>query len=262
MDYYSCDNEEQSYLNGERYYRGSSEPHAKPKGAKARGNAKAAARLRISEAMTVSQLQQECKFRGIRGFSAKTKDRLLLELGVGSFWQSHGKEDPKKQVKSVDSYSNMKRIVPNVAPGTGGVLPPPYRPKPKSLLKKKSPSPEMAFINFPRVDSTMTVPQLSYELMCRQPHIKGSSSKPKSWFLSMLGVNSIWSTNPAFVNKLASAPRISKKMTVSQLVNEVTARAPAIQSLGRKSKDELIQLLGDGSIWTTAHVALDHYTSW
>jgi Domain of unknown function (DUF5710) len=59
-----------------------------PKGRARAGNAKAATALRISEDMTVSQLQDECRLRGVRGFSNKTKDWLLEQLVVGSIWDS------------------------------------------------------------------------------------------------------------------------------------------------------------------------------
>jgi hypothetical protein len=52
------------------------------------GNSKDATVLRISDAMTIPQLKEECQFRGIKGFSGKTKDWLLEQLGDGSIWQS------------------------------------------------------------------------------------------------------------------------------------------------------------------------------
>jgi hypothetical protein len=53
------------------------------------GNAKEAALLRISDLMTVQQLQEECRHRGtIKGFSNKNKSWLLDQLVVGSVWQS------------------------------------------------------------------------------------------------------------------------------------------------------------------------------
>ena len=51
------------------------------------GNAAAAATLRITHDMTVSQLKDECRLRGVRGFSNKPKDWLLHQLGVGTVWE-------------------------------------------------------------------------------------------------------------------------------------------------------------------------------
>ena len=52
------------------------------------GNAQVAATLRISESMTIRQLQEECKLRGIRNYSGLNKNALLDLLGVGTIWMS------------------------------------------------------------------------------------------------------------------------------------------------------------------------------
>ena len=63
-----------------------------PKKQKTKGSAADATTLRINDTMTVQQLQQECKHRGIKGFSGKNKDWLLDQLEVGSIWQFHRQE--------------------------------------------------------------------------------------------------------------------------------------------------------------------------
>ena len=68
----------------------SSQPPTKKKKLNATriGNSKDATALRITDFMTVPQLQDECRFRGIRGFSGKSKAWLLETLHVGSVWKS------------------------------------------------------------------------------------------------------------------------------------------------------------------------------
>ena len=208
------------------------QPKTKKHRNKARaGNAKDATRLRISETMTVPQLQQECKFRGIKGFSAKTKDWLLGQLGVGSVWQSHAdwqnEKNSKVQAKANRQRAETKktRAVPNIAPGTGGVISYDERKKkvapqiaPRNAKKSKKSGGAINFSKLPRVDSTLTTSQLLHELLHRQPNVKGASSKPKSWFLSMLGINSIWCTCPCLsMADLICAPRVSKSLRCRNL---------------------------------------------
>ena len=48
----------------------------------------------VSSNMTLSQLQKECRYRGVRGFSNKKKDWLLDTLGLGTVWQSENVTKP------------------------------------------------------------------------------------------------------------------------------------------------------------------------
>ena len=77
------------------------------------------------------------------------------------------------------------------------------------------------------------------------------SSKNKAWFLELLGENSVWMTSPDIDMDLSKAPRVSKDMTVKELTREITARLPLLKGLSSKTKDDLVKLLGDGSIFTT-----------
>jgi hypothetical protein len=263
-----------------------------PKKRKVKGNAKDDSTLRISEAMTVPQLQQECKFRGIKGFSAKSKDWLLNELEVGSIWQFHRhehtstkmmkkalcsktkKEDStKKTVKSVakevsSSNSTEKKKSDAVSSKEGisfttaGALEHSTGNQ-KGVRSKKQLATKRAYrtpirtpmsnelMSLPRVTSAMTVAQLSHELMKRHPETKGTSGKPKQWFLSLLGENSVWTTNPDIKISLEHARLVSKDLTVKQLVHEIMTRMPDTKGLSKKTKQELMTLAVEGSIWMT-----------
>lgn len=48
--------------------------------------------------------------------------------------------------------------------------------------------------SYPTISDSMTIPQLSYELLSRNPTQKGLSTKNKTWFLEQLGVGSVWTT--------------------------------------------------------------------
>ena len=73
---------------------------------KKRGNAQDATTLRISDAMTVGQLQEECRTRGISGYSGKNKDYLLEQLGAGSIWQTMSMKT-KKQKEEKKIFKNL-----------------------------------------------------------------------------------------------------------------------------------------------------------
>lgn len=272
-----------------------------PKKQKTKGSAADATTLRINDTMTVQQLQQECKHRGIKGFSGKNKDWLLDQLEVGSIWQFHrqemailkaskkapamkkkedkgnttGKNPAKNASHSVNAPSKSSKpkakhdksssfSSPALIPGVQssmtvqinytqlpGVAVPPKPAKPRSVASTKLAKRSPDYASLPRVTSKLTVTQLSYELMFRQKAAKGMSSKNKAWFLELLGENSVWMTSPDIDMDLSKAPRVSKDMTVKELTREITARLPLLKGLSSKTKDDLVKLLGDGSIFTT-----------
>jgi hypothetical protein len=265
-----------------------------------RGNAQDAATLRISDLMTVSQLQEECRLRQIKGFSNKSKDWLLEQLGVGSIWQSAktaqstvaAKATPAKKTKASGSVastaksSDMKpkakavsvAVTKTVAKKETDAKNPPAASKSKKVSSKtvpvavakketaaKKPPPaaskskkvsSMNYQNLPRVTSELTVSQLLHELLHRKPQATGTSNKSKTWFLSQLGEYSIWTTAPSVKLDVSKLPVVSSNMTVAQMTHELMTRyslsgAAPIKGLSSKSKDGLLKLLGDGSIWTT-----------
>jgi len=132
---------------------------------KKRGNAKHAATLRISESMTVAQLQEECKLRSIRGYSGLTKDSLLDLLGVGTVWMalSGSTATKKKPVKSKHTSNQRSSVM---------------------------------WFNGPKVSNSMTMSQMTYELMTRG-YTGSVSSKKKADLLLLLGEGSIWTTAPS-----------------------------------------------------------------
>lgn len=268
----------------------STSPSSSPKKRNAKGCAKDATTLRISEAMTVPQLQQECKFRGIKGFSGKAKGWLLNELEVGSIWQVHRQE--YVSAKAAKNASTMKKEEPSnktvkfvtkggttasssdhrkaptakkackssikekVSSTTRAPVPATVNPKgksPKKLPPKLAirPPSSKQLMNLPRVTSALTIAQLSYELMNRHPQTKGTSSKPKAWFISLLGENSIWTTSADLPISIKYARQVSKDLTVQELKHEIMTRLPNTKGLSKKTKAELLQLTGEGSIWIT-----------
>jgi len=106
----------------------------------------------------------------------------------------------------------------------------------------------------PRVTSSLTVIQLTHELLHRHPNTKGISNKSKTWFLDELGEDSIWTTSPYISRDLSNASLVSKTMTVAQLQHELMTRSPSTHNKGmsNKSKADLVKLAGLGSIWMTA----------
>ena len=256
-----------------------SSPNSKPKAAaRRRGNAADATLLRINENMTVAQLQEECKYRGIKGLSGKNKDWLLEQLEVGSIWQVNrqqqvtGAIDVKptssstemsdsdtKKTKSKSTKSNTEKRPVKASKTTDENSPKKakvVKAKAASIIEEKPAS--IDFSALPRVTPSLTVAQLSHEIMFRDPTIKGISSKPKPWLLSQLGENSIWTTSPEISIDLSKAPRVSKSMTVAQLVHELLTRTPTMTGLSSKKKEELLSVAGVGSIWMTGeHVSTD-----
>lgn len=280
-----------------------------------RGHSLDATRLRINEAMTVSQLQTECRFRGIRGFSGKNKDWMLQQLTVGSIWQSFDaspsssmkepnkgetKKSPEKaqnvpvnktkneektstklarnfkekaQKSPVNKAKNEVKASSKPAAKAKGAVnkvkneekatsKPDTKAKKTATVKSvsvtKAASMPTDLTSFPRVSSALTVVQLKHEYMHRRSNINtGLSNKSKSWFLDQLGEESIWTTSPEISGStaLAAAPRVSKSLTVAQLVHELLTRNPSTKGLSNKSKDELLKRAGEGSIWTTADLS-------
>eukprot|EP00977_Amphora_coffeiformis_P020385 scaffold8204_cov177-Amphora_coffeaeformis.AAC.3 len=155
-----------------------------------RGNAQAATTLRISEAMTVRQLKEECKLRGIRKYSGLTKHTMLDLLGVGTVWMSvsvpNMKQERKARQKQPKSSTTRKK---NVAPPPKKKEPSPIKNTP---IKKK---PSVNWITMPKVSNSMTVAQMTHELMTRG-YTGSVSKKNKTDLLVLLGEGSIWTTAP------------------------------------------------------------------
>ena len=261
-------------------------PAASASAAKKRGNANDAATLRITDNMTVSQLQDECRLRGIKGISGKTKDWLLEILGVGSIWQTMSMEQtkngpakkksapaekapPKKKEPTAAGSATKAKATATTTPKKKAAVPtkPPPAKKAKATpavatQKKAAPPKATDWGSLPQVDSNLTVAQLMHELLHRQPDIKGTSNKSKSWFLEALGEHSIWMTSPDLPknNIVSKQPRVSTSLTIAQLTHELMSRRSssatsagiATKGLSSKSKTDLLKLVGAGSIWTTA----------
>ncbi|CAB9510019.1 Domain of unknown function (DUF1738) [Seminavis robusta] len=244
-------------------------PPAKPK-ASSRGNADDAATLKISDSMTVSQLQEECKTRGIKGLSGKNKDWLLEQLGVGSTWQTMSmKMTPaanKKPVAKTKETPNKKPAEAKKKPAAKAT-PKQSATKKGTSVKKKSPTAsstretkDIDLASLPRVSTKLTVAQLTYELLHRQPDTKGASNKPKAWFVEQLGEHSIWSTSPqATEQDLSNLTLVSSSQTIAQLTHEIMARHQqaglVAKGLSGKNKQDLLKMLGVGSILTTGAVS-------
>jgi hypothetical protein len=230
-----------------------------------RGHASDAAILRVNENMTVDQLREECRVRHMKGFSGQSKGWLLEQLGVGTVWlaashtgASNSKAVPEKSVKPVAAKSTKNAAAKDKkveAKPSKKVTAKQDVKEAVEKVKKKTATKSVAPPNYsllPRVSSSLTIVQLSYELFHRHPHIKGVSGKPKTWFLGELGDGSIWTTSSDISSHILSdSPRVSKGMTVAQLQHELLARSPSVKGISSKSKDELVKLAGVGSIWTT-----------
>ena len=224
---------------------------------------------RISDQLSVQQLQQECEYRGIEDYTGKSKEWLLKELIEGTLWLSatsttttNAQVKPKKlKLDSPQTSASMN------VPGNGKLL-------------------SIEFSGMPRISSALTIAQLTHEVIHRRKHNTnntavpvsngatttpskagvGLSSKPKAWFLETLGVGSIWITGAALVNDdnpqqaevLNQWPRISESgLTKSNLIHEIMARANyskeiVSKGLSSKAKNDLLKILGIGSIWETA----------
>lgn len=271
----------------------SPEKAKKKSSAQRRGNAAQAFRVRISDVMTVTQLQDECRHRDINGLSGKNKTWLLDQLGVGTVWKSHplsanAKNGAKAKKSPVASASSKTDGKPKPKPVSTKKITKKENPKPKKIptaeakkgsaaqtqSKSKSKSSfdqtrappangptTVSLSNFwsdaPRITSKATNPQLSHELLKRDPLATGLSGKPKSWFVSKLGENSVWTTNEGMkqhTDKLIKAPLVTNSLTKGQLMHEIMTRTPGIKGLSSKSKDDLLSTVAVGSIWTTGHM--------
>ena len=94
-------------------------------GPTSRGNAEMAKLPMISSKMTLSQLQEECRYRGVRGFSNKRKDWLLDTLGLETIWQSENVTNPsagpmrtsknQRNVHSTQASSERQSVKPDQA---------------------------------------------------------------------------------------------------------------------------------------------------
>jgi hypothetical protein len=76
-----------------------SSERAPPSSSRKKGNAQDAATRKINDAMTVVQLQEECRARRVSGYSGKTKVDLLELLGRGTKWHAMSMKDEKEKVK-------------------------------------------------------------------------------------------------------------------------------------------------------------------
>ena len=224
-----------------------------------RGSASDAVTLRISDTMTKSQLQEECKLRGIKGHSGKNKEWLLEQLHVGSVWlamaDSTGKSQSKPKAKCARKAQATKS-----------------KPRKSTQPKKRAAVPKAACNTkakangtidcslMPKVTPDLSKTQLMHELLRRKPQIQGASSgKPKSWFIFQLGEQSIWTTAPNLINRdLSNLPLVTPGLTKTQLTHELMSRATATnaspsltEGLTTKTKSELLKLVVVGSIWTT-----------
>jgi Domain of unknown function (DUF5710) len=246
----------------------SSEPKEKKQqqqSASRRGNAEDASALKISDRMTVNQLQNECKHRGIKGSSGKAKDWLLEHLGEGTKWLSadastapdverivpsgQSKRPNSSLPESSSPTKQMKKSSEIARTGTPGKT----TTGSKASKTQSKAGKSLDWTKAPRVASTLTVAQLLVEQLRRHPESKGLSSKSKTWFLAQLGEGSVWMTSPDLASHdFSSVPRVSAKLTLSQLVDELKSRNPSIAGLSSKKKDELLELAASGSIWTTA----------
>lgn len=229
---------------------------ASPSAKSKRGNAKGAAQLRISSEMTVGQLQEECRFRQMSGISRKKKEWLLEELGIGSIWQSASSTSTSKNSQKSSATRKKTETKAGGEKSTADskkqpvAKKAPAKPKAKKVLKEKTATTD--FTKLPRVTSSLTVAQLSTELLLRDSSIKGLSNKAKPWFLSQLGEQSIWMSSPDIVNvDLSSAPRIGKSLSKPQLMAELLSRLPHLKGLSNKSKGDLLAMAGIGSVWMT-----------
>ena len=112
--------------------------------------------FKITEDMTITQLQTECRTRdpSVKGISNKNKDWLLDHLNIGSVWKS---------ATSNDDYCPQKKVAP-------------------VIVKKK----------VYRINEDMTIGQLQTECRARDPSIKGISNKNKDWLLDHLVISSVW----------------------------------------------------------------------
>jgi len=237
----------------------SSPEKSKKKSSAQRGNAEQASRMQISDTMTVSQLQDECRHRGIKGFSGQNKTWLLDQLGVGTVWLSHpssaiGKTStPAKAKKSPAPTTSRK--VDEKPKAKAAAIKKDTKKKVPTPKKRQPPSDSVNWSEAPRITSKLTIVQLSHELQMRDPSVTGLSSKTKPWFLSKLGDNSVWTTSPSMnATTIANAPVVTNALTKGQLIHEIMTRMPEIKGLGSKSKDELLAAVGVGSIWTTGSV--------
>jgi len=126
-----------------------------------------------------------------------------------------------------------------------------------AIQKKKKAPKKIDWTQYLKVSSSLSMAQLSAELLHRQPNRKGLSNKTKTWFLEELGVGSIWTsvaTNECSKQQqrqIEQQPRVSVNLTVAQLKEELQARDPNVKGLSNKSKPDLLKLLAIDSVWTT-----------
>ena len=109
-----------------------------------------------------------------------------------------------------------------------------------------------SYESLPRITNSLSVAQLTCELLSRDPSIKGMSNKNKQWFLDRLGIGSIWTSSPDAAGiDLTMVPKVSSSMTSAQLSHELLTRNPTQTGMSGKNKTWFLQLLGEGSVCTT-----------
>jgi len=144
----------------------------------------------------------------------------------------------KKETTSSKATVPKEKVTKAAADATNGN-------KPKVVAKAAC---GIDWDNLPRVTDSLTIAQLSHEMLHRNSNVKGMFNKPKSWFLTQLGEDSISTTAPDVSIDFSSIPRVSRSMTNPQLVHELMSRKPSRRGLSGKSKDDLLKLAGVGSI--------------
>ncbi|GFH48014.1 hypothetical protein CTEN210_04490 [Chaetoceros tenuissimus] len=80
--------------------------------------------------------------------------------------------------------------------------------------------------SYPTISDSMTIPQLSYELLSRTPTQKGLSGKNKTWFLEQLGVGSVWTTGKGVASSSKSSSdtkTVKSKQHTKDLASKVSS---------------------------------------
>jgi hypothetical protein len=90
----------------------------------------------------------------------------------------------KKETTSSKATVSKEKVTKVAADATNGN-------KPKVVAKAAC---GIDWDNLPRVTDSLTIAQLSHEMLQRNPNVKGLSNKPKAWSLTQLGEDSIWTT--------------------------------------------------------------------
>ena len=213
-------------------------PHQKPSpSVKRRGNAQEAATLRVSDSMTVAQLQDEFRHRGLTGgVSGKSKTWLLEQLGVGSVWQTMtSKSPPKKKAKTeqASAVKSKKEAKPTPVKKAEKKATPLAKATPTAKAVAKATPTAKAAKGTPTAKAAATGPKTSTK---KEP----AATKPAT------------TTNKPKPIDLDRLPRITSDLTISQLSHELLHRQPNMKGISNKPKTWFLEQLGVNSIWTTS----------